>query len=260
MVGKNKGDEAEAVFDVEPDHQQREYAGKKLKYVMKVESVSEFILPELNEDFYKKLFGDETDVHTEEDFRNKMRTQLVETTEKDVSDDAEYRALMEVVKQSKLEVPETLIRRQVQVLRQRDEESARERLGMELSDVLSRSDNANWEKNYLAVLRIRAEAMLRQSLVVDAISEKYEVEVEKEDMDAELTRRAGRYNVDKNTLAGIYYKNQEAMDKMVDDVRYNKTTALLLTKVKVKEVDELTPALQPEQQPQPEQSEQGGQE
>jgi trigger factor len=245
LIGKNKGDTAEAVFDVEEGHQQRQYAGKKLRYNMKVEEVSEYILPELNEEFYVKLFGNETDIHTEEDFRNRMRSDLTKTIDDENRNDAEYRALMEVVKQSKVEVPETMIERQAQKLRRADEEEAKNRYGVELAEVFGRGDK-NWEKDYMAVRRTRAEAMVRQSLVVDTIGKKYEVEVEKEDVDAELRRRAGMYNMSKDALAGYYYKNESAMNALTDDVRYGKITGLLLEKVRVKDVDELSAPAAPD--------------
>ena len=239
VTGKNKGDEAEAVFTVEPDHQRKEYAGKKLRYAMKIENISEYVLPELNEDFYVKLFGKDTDVRSEEAFRDRLRKDLADSIENENKNDAEYRALMEIVKQSKVDVPETLINRQAQSLRRADEEEAKERYGVSLAEIFGRG-NKDWEKDYVAVRRVRAEAMMRQSLVADAIGDKYGVEVEKEDIEAELKRRAALYNMNKDTLAGYYYKNEKAMDKLADDVRYTKTTSMLLEKVKVKEVDELT--------------------
>ena len=275
LVGKSKGDMEEAVFRVEEGHEDKRFAGKELSYAMTIQGVSEYVLPELNEEFYKKLFGEDTDIHTEEDFRNKLRADLTSTMERENANNAELRALMAVTRGAKVDVPDTLINRQVQALRRADEREAKEHYGSDLRGVLGR-DNEDWEKGYMGLLRLRAESMVRQSLVVDAIGKKYDVNVEKEDIDAELDRRAGLYKTDKNVLMGFLYKNQNALDQLVDDVRYSKITSLLLTKVRVKDVDELTPE-QPEtsetqtpeaqegnpqpEQPQPEgQPEQGAQE
>ena len=62
LIGKSKGDEAFAEFDVEENHSERSLAGKHVKYVMKIEEISEYILPELNEQFYKDVFGPDTDI------------------------------------------------------------------------------------------------------------------------------------------------------------------------------------------------------
>jgi len=44
LIGKSKGDEASAVFDVEEGHADRSLAGKRVSYKMKIETVSEYVL------------------------------------------------------------------------------------------------------------------------------------------------------------------------------------------------------------------------
>ncbi|MBR1672082.1 MAG: trigger factor [Fretibacterium sp.] len=240
LAGHSKGETVEAEFDVEPDHQDVQFAGKRLHYTMTIEGVSEYALPELNDEFYKKALGENTDVHTEEAFRDKMRTELHDSMESENRVDAERRAVTKVTLLSKVDVPDTLVDRQVKVLRQRDEDEVHQRYGAELKDVLGQG-NEDWEKGYLELQKIRAAGMVRQSLVVEAIGKKYEVNVEKEDVEAELTRRAALFQVDRSRLLNYLYKNENAMSRLIDDVRYGKITSLLLTKIKVKEVDELSP-------------------
>ena len=169
-----------------------------------------------------------------------MRTELHDSLESENRVDAERRAVTKVTLLSKVDVPDTLVDRQVKVLRQRDEDEVHQRYGAELKDVLGQG-NEDWEKGYLELQKIRAAGMVRQSLVVEAIGKKYEVNVEKEDVEAELTRRAALFQVDRSRLLNYLYKNENAMSRLIDDVRYGKITSLLLTKIKVKEVDELSP-------------------
>ncbi|MCR4819365.1 MAG: trigger factor [Fretibacterium sp.] len=256
LVGHSRGDTVEAEFDVEPDHQDTRFAGKRLRYIMTIEDISEYVLPEMNDDFYKKSFGENTDIHTEEAFREKMREELRSTMESENRTDAERRAVTKVTHLAKVEVPDSLRDRQVQVLRQRDEQEVHDRYGMELKDVLGKNDE-NWETSYMEVLKLRAASMVRQSLVMEAIGKEYDINVEKKDVESELARRAALFQTDSAHLLNYLYKNESAMSRLIDDVRYGKITDELMTKIKVKEVDELSPEQPPVSQEQSGPADQG---
>ncbi|MBQ9565022.1 MAG: hypothetical protein IJU98_05490, partial [Synergistaceae bacterium] len=258
LVGHSKGETVETEFDVEPNHEDTQFAGKRLHYIMKIEDILEYLLPDLNEEFFKKVLGENTDVHTEGDLWNKMRDELRNTMESENKIDAERRAVTKVSLLSKVDVPDSLRDRQVQVLRERDEDEVRERWNLQLKDILGKDDE-NWEKNYIELLKVRAAGMVRQSLVMDAIGKKFEVEVKKEDVSAEVARRAALFQMEPGRLLSYLSKNENALSRLVDDVRYSKTSELLLTKVKVKEVDELSLEQKPNPQEQPETPSQDGQ-
>ena len=91
---------------------------------------------------------------------------------------------------------------------------------------------------------------MRYSLVVNAIAKKYDINVEQEDIDAELENRAKLYGLDKKMLISYYYQNQNELNGLISSVLSNKVLKSVMNIVKVKEVDELTPV-----QPEPEQPE-----
>ena len=249
LLGHSKGDVVETEFDVEPEYQDKKVAGKRIHYTMTVESAVERVLPELGEEFYKKLFGDKTEVLTEEAFRSKMRSDLAASLERENGDDAALRAVEELVRRSELEVPATMIRREAAALRRRDEQEAKERYGMELHQVLG-PKNDHWEQDYLKILDTRAENIVRHTLILDAVAKKYDVKVDREDVEAELERRASLYGIDRNTLAAYFYKNEKAMDQLTNEVHYDKVRRQVLSLTKVKEVDELSA---PQEEPKGEQ-------
>ena len=249
LLGHSKGDVVETEFDVEPEYQDKKVAGKRIHYTMTVEGAVERVLPELGEEFYKKLFGDETEVLTEEAFRSKMQSDLAASLERENGDDAALRAVEELVRRSELEVPATMIRREAAALRRRDEQEAKERYGMELHQVLG-PKNDHWEQDYLNILDTRAENLVRRTLVLNAVAKKYDVGIEQEDVEAELERRASLYGIDRNSLAAYFYKNEKAMDQLTNEVHYDKVRRQVLSLTKVKEVDELSA---PQEEPKGEQ-------
>jgi len=239
LLGHSIGDVVETEFDVEPDYQDKKVAGKRIHYTMTLESAVERVLPELGEEFYKKLFGDETEVLTEEAFRSKMRSDLAASLERENGDDAALRALEELVRRSELEVPVSMIKREAATLRRRDEQEAKERYGMELHQVLG-PKNDHWEQDYLKILDTRAENLVRRTLVLNAVAKKYDVGIEQEDVEAELERRASLYGIDRNSLAAYFYKNEKAMDQLTNEVYQDKVLRQVLSLVKVREVAELS--------------------
>ena len=245
LIGKNKGDEVHTVFDVEANHYDRELAGKRVSYKMVINKVSEYLLPEINEDFYKKVFGDKTDIKDYETFRARLRDDI----EKEVAETAQYdleeRAVDLVAKNSKLELPESLINRQAVSIRENDERWAQDnKITLTQAYAL---DTEEGRKGYAKLLRERAEESVRNILVMDELAKKYDIHLEQEDLEAEFERRAALYDTSKGRIAKAFYENEAALDNLRDRLRWDKIVKVLLSHMKVKEVEKLS-------EPEPEQA------
>ena len=238
LNGKAAGDTAETEFEVEADYRDSTVAGKRVHYTMSVETVKERILPDLDLDFFKKLFGEDTEIATEEAFRKRLGDDLLARMKSENEAHAATRAVEEVSKRSILDVPESMVERQTEFLKKEDEEEAKRRFGMEMREVLrlGGEDEAAYEN----LIRSKALGMVRRTLVLDAIGKKYDVEVSKADFESEVDRRSTLYGIDRNRLLGLLYKDRKLMTQVLDDLRYSKITALLMTLVKVRDVDELS--------------------
>ncbi|MBQ9896385.1 MAG: trigger factor [Synergistaceae bacterium] len=245
LIGHSKGETVETDFDIEANHVERRIAGKRVHYIMKIEQVFESVMPELNEDLFNRYFGPGNEIKTEDAFRAKLAEGLQEQMKHECDEDAENRTMDKIIKAAKLDVPETLVVREMGAIRQADENEAKNRYHVELKDYLG-DGTPDWEKGYNVVLRSRAQGVVRYSLVVNAISKKYDIQVEKEDIEAELEMRAKLYGFDKNVLLSYYYQNQNEMNGLVNSVHNNKVIKAVMGLVKVNEVDELTPEAQPE--------------
>ena len=145
----------------------------------------------------------------------------------------------EVSKRSTVDVPESLVERQAELLKKKDDEEARRRFNMGMKELLDLKEGED-EARYEGIIRSRAVEMVRNMLVLDAIGRKYEVEVSKDDLEAEVDRRAAVYGIERNRLLGLLHKDRKFLAGVVDDLRYSKITDLLMTLVKVRDVDELS--------------------
>ena len=248
LIGKSKGDEASAVFDVEEGHSDRALAGKHVRYNMKIEGVSEYVLPEINEEFYKKVFGEKTDIKDNDAFRARLRKDLEAETAQTSITDLQNRAVEMVVKASKVEVPDSLIDRQAHSFRHDDEHWAEEN-GVNLTEAYA-LDTEDGRKGYEKLLRDRAETAVRNVLIMDAAAKKFDVHLEQSDLDAEFQRRADQVNVSKGMVAKYYYENRQMLDNLVSELRWAKIADTFISHMTVKEVTELSQNTQ--QQPAPE--------
>ena len=245
LIGKSKGDEVTATFDVEAGHADRALAGKHVSYRMKVETVSEYILPEINEDFYKKVFGEDTDIKDNEAFRARLKKDLEAEVAETSRTDLQSRAVEMVVNASTVEVPDSLIERQAHALRHDDEDWARSN-NISLNEAYA-LDTEEGRTGYEKLLRDRAEAAVRNVLVMDAAAKKFDVHLEQEDLEAEFQRRADQLNVSKAFVAKFFYENRPQLDRLVDELRWGKIADAIIAHMTVKEVAELS-------QPQPQEN------
>lgn len=238
LIGKNKGEEACAVFDVEPGHSERTLAGKHVRYKMIITGISEYILPELSEEFYKNVFGPDTDIKDYEGFRARLREDLKKQLAEETKTDLQNRAVELVVNLSKVELPENLIARQEQAMRREDAAWA-EKNEVSLNEAYG-LDTEEGRKGYETLLHDRAVAAVKNVLVMDAAARKYEIKVEQSDLEAEFERRAEQLNVSKAFVAKYFYENRNQLERLIDEIRYDKITDAMIARMKVKEVSELS--------------------
>ncbi|MBQ7192811.1 MAG: trigger factor [Synergistaceae bacterium] len=238
LIGKSKGDEAEAVFDVEEGHADRSLAGKHVSYRMKIETVSEYVLPEINEEFYKNVFGQDTDIKDEAAYREKLRQDIKGEVDQENQTDLYDRAVDMVASKSKLELPEKFIVRQIASMRAEDENWAKSN-GIDMNTAFGIGTEEG-RKGYEALLKNRAETAVRDVLVMDKLAEKYDIHVEQDDLEAEFDRKAEQLHVSKGFVAKYFHENQKQLERLTDQLRWDKTVETMLTHMAVKEVKELS--------------------
>ncbi len=200
-----------------------------MRYEMTVTDVKERTLPDMNPEFFGKVLQKET--ATEEEFREGVRTRLLERLQGEHQARAEYDAVESITGLSTLEVPETLVRRQERAMIKEDEERARRARNMTLEQFLEASSlsREEYEKN----IRSQAETIVRRSLVLDKVAEEMHVTVEKEDFEQEMAALASAYQIDAERLVKSLFKDEARMVEMANKIKYRKTVAAIMKAVQV---------------------------
>ncbi|MDY3868818.1 MAG: trigger factor [Pyramidobacter sp.] len=233
LTGAEAGQKREAVMPIAPDYKDKTVAGKKAYYEFDVIEVQEPVMPEMNEDFFKKV-APNAEIHSEEELRAHVRATLDERLKADARTAAENDALNKITEATVVDLPESMVKRQKDHLRQRFEENVKQRTKMTVEEYYKANgrDIAELEEN----LERDARRDVLGYLVVDACGKQFGVSLEKEDLDAEIAKMAESYQISADSIKDMLKKHPEDFQSMISSARYRKTVNMIMEKVKITEV------------------------
>ncbi|MCL1940332.1 MAG: trigger factor [Synergistaceae bacterium] len=244
LIGKKTGDEASVIIKGQVPDESSGEPRTSMHYDLKVVEIGKRVLPELTPEFFKHCMGFECP--TEEDFRNAIAERMLKRLQGNAQADAEARAVSIVADMAGFEVPASLIYREMERLKAFDERDSKERYKMEFKELLKLRgmDQEEYEKQIMS----RAWGTVRSSLVIDEIGRKFEMKIEPSDLDEWIVDTAEKENLDAELMKKAYFKDKDSVNLLVDRVLSDKAIKLLMEKVKIVEVSELTkPVTKPEE-------------
>ena len=233
LTGAEAGSKKQADIKVADDYQDKNVAGKMAHYEFDIVEVQEPVLPEMNDEFFKKVSSKNT-IHSEEDLRAEIRRDLDSRLKADARTAAENEAVNKITEAAKVELPESMVNRQKEHLRKRFEENIKQRTKMSLEEYYKSQghDMKEFEEN----LTKDARRDVLGYLVVDACAKKFNVTVEKEDLDTEISKMAENYGISSDSIKDMLKKRPGDFDGMVSSARYRKTLQAIMGKVKINDV------------------------
>ena len=239
LLGKEVGDKVDVELEVpkEKENKSGDEASnaeetERVGYSIEILSIFEKKLPEVGADLFAKVFGE--DVQDEDTFRQKIK----ETLEKRFSDEsweaAKERAVELICDKSSVELPETLIKRQMEELRNEDVNMVQKRFGKSWEEY-AKEVNLN-EEEYNENLRKYAEKLVKRTLVLEAMAEKEGISVEREDLQQEIAKLAQSVNADPERVQQVLAHDKERLSNIIGKIRFEKTVNNLMNRIKIKEV------------------------
>jgi len=216
LRGASAGDER--VFDVvyAQDAAEQRLAGKTFTYTVKVQSIKQKTLPELDDQFATQLGEFKTLDEVRQRIREGMEAERKHTAEHEAKD----KLVAELVKRSEFEVPEALVDRQIDVRLERGLRALAAQ-GMKAEDI------KKMDLNRLRVgQRDQALQEVKASLLLDKIAEEEKIEVSDEEVNAEIEALA---NQSKQTPDAIRARltRDGALDRIRNRIRSEKTLEFL---------------------------------
>jgi trigger factor len=177
LRGAKNGDARAFQVEYPADYHRKRFAGKKVNYEVKIKEIKEKHLSEL-EDFAKDVGSASVD-----ELRNRVRDDLVTKAQRTAEKNAREAVIDDVVKRNTFDVPECLVRDQL-------EDHAR-RLAANLArqGIDVNKTSIDWGKLFEQE-RPHAEQAVRRSMVLDAIARQEGLEVSEEELEAEFQKLA----------------------------------------------------------------------
>ena len=216
LRGASAGDER--IFEVTyaQDAQEQRLAGKTFTYTVKVQSIKQKSLPELDDQFAAQL----GEFKTLDEVRQRIRESMEAERKHSAEHEAKDKLVAELVKRSEFEVPEALVDRQIDVRLERGLRALAAQ-GMKAEDI------KKMDLNRLRVgQRDQALQEVKASLLLDRIAEEEKIEVSDEEIDREIDALATQ---SKQTPEAIRARltRDGALDRIRNRIRSEKTLDFL---------------------------------
>ena len=216
LRGASPGDER--VFEVTyaQDAQEQRLAGKTFTYTVKVQSIKQKTLPELDDQFATQL----GEFKTLDEVRQRIREGMESERKHAAEHEAKDKLVAELVKRTEFEVPEALVDRQIDMRLERGLRALAAQ-GMKAEDI------KKMDLNRLRVgQREQALQEVKASLVLDKIAEEEKIEVSDEEIDREIDALATQ---SKQTPEAIRARltRDGALDRIRNRIRSEKTLDFL---------------------------------
>ena len=197
------------------DYYVSDLAGQPVVFEVTLHAIKRKILPELNDEFVKDVSNFETVAEYKEDIKNML------SAEKTAEIKSRHKAAVaqQVVEASDVVAPESMVNEETESS-MNDIRFTMKQQGIELEDYLKMTNGSL--EDIEAECRNRAEALVKQTIVFEAIAEKEGLAVSDEDLEAEYAKMSEMYNQPVETIREVF-----AMRGQVGAIKRN----LLLEKV-----------------------------
>jgi len=202
-----KGDEKEFRAQFPKEYFNKELSGVKANFKLKVLAVKIMDLPELNDDFAKKIGNFESIEKLKENIREGLGLEK-ENQNKEIWKDDILKAISNEVK---IETPEILVLSEKERIMHNLEHEA-EHLKISFEDYLKQIQKTTEELEKEALER--AKQRVKNYLILKEIGEKEAIEVVEEDVEEEINRILASYpqtnpqKIDKESVKGVLYNNK----------------------------------------------------
>lgn len=212
----NPGDERTFDVNYPEDTQDKRLAGKRFTYTVKVQSIKQKSLPELNDEFAKQL----GEFQTMDDVRKAIREQMESERKNQAEREAKEKLVGELIQRNDFEVPDSLIEQQIDI-----------RLERGLRALAAQGLTAEQMKKMdLSRLRVgqREQAIhdVKAALLLERVAEEENVQVSDEELNQELESLA-RQSKQTSEAVRARLTRDGGLDRIRTRIRNEKTLEFL---------------------------------
>jgi trigger factor len=216
LRGASAGDERTFDVNYPADTQDKRLAGKTFSYTVKVQSIKQKSLPELNDEFAKQL----GEFQTVDDLRKTVREQIESERKHEAEHAAKEKLVAELIQRNDFEVPDSLIEQQIDI-----------RIERGLRALAAQGLTAEQMKK-LDLSRLRGAQReqaihdVKAALLLERVAEEENIQVGEEEFDRELESLA-RQSKQTSEAVRARLTRDGGLDRIRTRIRNEKTLEFL---------------------------------
>jgi trigger factor len=226
VTGMRIGEEKTVDVEFPEDHFMEDMRGKSASLKVKVDSIKQRELPELDDEFAKKIRPDAANM---DELKDAIRKDLAERLEADAKTSIERQISDELIKENPIEVPESMVRLQAAMMIQGMSKRLSSQ-GFKLEDLYPDTEMLRTET------MSSAENLVKTSLLVEAIAKEQGFEATDEELEKEVNELAQRYNMSSDMVrSGL--EERGSLEEMKFGIVEKKVYNYIIDNSTVEEVD-----------------------
>ena len=211
LAGVAVGDEKSVTIDYPEDHGVEELAGKSVGFSVTVRDVKEKRLPPLNDEFAQGLGEFATLLDLRVRIRNRLEAEVKAAAKRRLEEDI----VAELIKRNPFDLPETLVERRLGAMY--------ERMSAQQPEGAKKVERSEFDPVYRPVV----EHQLKAGLLLQAVAEKHEIEVTRDDVEKRVGLIAEARQQDPAELMK-YLDGSDALSQIEDDIWLEKVHDLMV--------------------------------
>lgn len=216
IVGMKAGDEKELKLKFPDDYHAEDLKGQEVIFKVKVNSVSEAFVPELDDELAKKM-GVEGGL---EAFKKQVRESMVKELDQAIKGDVKQQVMDEILKLHEVEVPQAVVQQQIQVMKQQ----MLQQFGGAQMDLSMFPDDMFAE---------RAKENAALSLVLSKIIEARSLAATREAVKGYIEKQAEQYGDQKDEIVQYYMNDKQRHAEIEAVVLEEQLVELVLSEAKI---------------------------
>ncbi len=225
LLNCSPGEEKEIMIKVPVNAQEKDLAGKEITYKIKVLEIKEKELPQINDDFIKKIGNYQSLDELEEEIRKRLEQQVNRINKINF----EHILLDKVAEISEVKVPEVLIERELDYMMKYLENDLKAQ-NISLEEYYKRI-NSNEEKVRQEYKKV-AEKRVKEELVLEQLTKQFNLEVNEEDIKNKINSIAQEIKQDPLKVEASF-KKENTLEALKESIKREKTLDYLSKQVKI---------------------------
>lgn len=229
IVGKKAGEEFDIKVTFPEQYHDEKLSGKEATFKIKLHEIKERKLPELNDEFAKKV----GQFATVEDLKADIKKYLENQREKQNKQNSEEELFKTVVDAAKVDIPETMISRETELLKQ----EYKQRLAYQNVDWETVVKSQGGEEKFFNTLKEDAIKRIKNSLVIDKIAKEENLKLETKDFEQKFAQLAAMYGMQQQDILKQLGQSPEALSSISQQALNDKVRDYLVENNKIEFVE-----------------------